>query len=463
MALAVWRPLPWMGLWLVGACGCPDGRDLPTASTASAIVGGSVTTTQAAVVALLSNGAPYCTGTLIGPRLVVTAAHCLDGITPDAIAVGDATGTAARAQVANTRIDPGFDPVSLVNDIGIVLLSADAPVPPVAPLAPEQDTLTTGTSLLLVGFGRTSADAAVDGLERDGAITCGALTATTVGYSGAVHACEGDSGGPALVTVSGVEYVAAVTSSGNASCTADAVGTRVSAFYDELLAPYLALGRASSANVGEPCLADSACVSGTCEPAPDEPKVAYCTTPCSADQDCPAGLACDAREGGARMCTWPAPSPGAFGGSCGTSSECASALCVDGGTSDAGFCSVRCFTQNASPCPPSYDCRTNPSAPTTNACFPGAPPSTSGCNAASRPADALAGVGMLAVGAALAGLRRVQARRRRRRGARRGASSESKAPEKSGVSGAAHHGVNRRPRSPVGAHGVDGDRRRVVG
>ncbi|MEO7095046.1 MAG: hypothetical protein ABI175_17435, partial [Polyangiales bacterium] len=97
--------------------------------------------------------------------------------------------------------------------------------------------------------------------------------------------------------------------------------------------------------LGDPCLYDAHCSSGSCLEAADEPLVRYCSTECARDADCPSEMRCDDHA-----CRYPTPSPGATGASCTTDAECVRGECVD-----ATYCSIRCVSGRGD-CPADFSC-----------------------------------------------------------------------------------------------------------
>ena len=62
----------------LGACAAPiDGDVVPSAQADQPIVNGQIASGDPAVVALVGNNNFLCTGTLIRPTVVLTAAHCV--------------------------------------------------------------------------------------------------------------------------------------------------------------------------------------------------------------------------------------------------------------------------------------------------------------------------------------------------------------------------------------------------
>jgi hypothetical protein len=286
--------------------------------------------TDVAVVALAFDDTLVCSGTVIAPQAVLTAAHCVMGEMLPEVAIGDTLAGAVRHASLAALVDPDFDPTSLDHDLAIVIVE---PTLGVAPL-PYATTLDAppGSTIRVVGYGWTVANDPSPAERRTGTSVVDSIDdLRLVSHAAPSQACEGDSGGPALV---GNELVG-VASSGDPSCTQFARHTRVDVKAD-FIADVLARSAVGAAGPGERCWYDANCAAGACLPALDEPRWSFCAPAC--DDGCPDGLACiDDR------CRHAAPSPGAEGAPCASDTDCAGGMCRAPDDGTARVCTQRCF------------------------------------------------------------------------------------------------------------------------
>jgi len=172
-----------------------------------------------------------CTGTVVAPRVVLTAAHCVEsldhgGLTPAkqyALATGVTSPEEAQAanifHIAEAHVFPGFDPGTLHGDAGILILDRPTSAP-VLPLAGPGDAAlyAGGATVQLAGWGLTRANAKEEpsGLRTTSMVveTPPFCKASTRGYyspfsptaqmctldlpSKKSGGCFGDSGGPTI-------------------------------------------------------------------------------------------------------------------------------------------------------------------------------------------------------------------------------------------------------------------------
>lgn len=198
------------------------------------IVGGQATSDFAAVGALTRFGGTHCTGTLIGPRKVVTAAHCVKGVSASSLkfVLGPSLSSAQHVlNVASVQAHPNYNANQLTNDIGIVTLSQDAPVAPMGVL-PAMDASWVGRELIFVGYGNSNGVSQTGaGTKRMVRMNITQVSSTTFRYQQpGKNTCNGDSGGPAFADVNGQRLVAGVTSWGDANCTQFGVDTRTDTY-----------------------------------------------------------------------------------------------------------------------------------------------------------------------------------------------------------------------------------------
>lgn len=217
------------------ACG-----DLPSQAVAEqAILDGTPAATDVAVVGIAQrttacgggeSAAIACTGTLVAPRVVVTAAHCLGLAAPNAHQVFFGASWADGGviiPVIGGRAHPQFDPSTHANDIAALILESDAPAPPIAMRAEPLPDL-TGTDVRLVGSGVTSPTANETGVRRGGVARVTAIGADDVRVAPSpAMSCRGDSGGPVLADTGDGEQLIGVTSYGDPACARFGVAIRV--------------------------------------------------------------------------------------------------------------------------------------------------------------------------------------------------------------------------------------------
>ena len=213
---------------ILGACAAP----LPTESsgeTGSAIIGGSIDKADPAIVELIMDvgeDGGTCTATFISQTVLLTAAHCVVDENNPKIIPANATFKIMLAPSATTAKTTDFITVPTANvhfhpqydgngahDVAIVVL--DQPVN-VTPIPIGRTALTqadVGKRVRIVGYGMSQrVESANDGSETKRTVTTAimSLQGDLVGIgSSNGQACNGDSGGPALLSINGVETLIA--------------------------------------------------------------------------------------------------------------------------------------------------------------------------------------------------------------------------------------------------------------
>jgi len=210
-----------------------------------AVIGGDLDDAHGSVVAVNRLGAecvragdPWCTGTLVAPDRVLTAAHCVNP--PAAIFYGVLLGPTADEgfgylgvglegrffRVAHVRLHPGYDATTKANDLAVVMLDQSADATPVPLLEASLDASDVGESLVVVGYGESGEEPRFR--KRVGDVVLTSVDASELRYEDApAMTCSGDSGGPVLVPGGDGERLAAVTSRGDTACVEYGIGVRV--------------------------------------------------------------------------------------------------------------------------------------------------------------------------------------------------------------------------------------------
>ena len=224
--------------------------------------GDPVASSTVLIVGDISASKQYiCTGSLIAPDMVVTAAHCVaDDIKaptkPEKIFLvfGLSVPTSAAqhtpiARAANYVYNPGWKGQAAqgADEHDIAVIHFDGELPPgyaPATLLDPNVVLKPGTDVTLAGYGEDTTTGSGNngaGILRkvSGVPVLKALGQTEVvlDQRSGIGACHGDSGGPAFLAVDGKNYLWGVTNRGYPdsapdNCIEESVYTRITAYSD---------------------------------------------------------------------------------------------------------------------------------------------------------------------------------------------------------------------------------------
>lgn len=193
------------------------------------VVGGSPVTDGSwpDAVALFAGPEFMCTGVLVAPDVVLTAAHCDYGLTRAVVGARDWTTDGESIDVADTTSHPQS---WRTYDVAVVVLEHAAQATPraIALDCLADDWLVDGADVEIVGFGATDAWATEDTTRLHAAravvedadcswIAEGCNTEVSPGGEmiaggGGIDSCNGDSGGPLYVLTDEGDFLAATTS-----------------------------------------------------------------------------------------------------------------------------------------------------------------------------------------------------------------------------------------------------------
>jgi hypothetical protein len=204
------------------------------AQTRLPMVGGTVQDFDGSPVGRVYSSVSSCTGTLVSPSLVLTAAHCMfdrEGQAVDSHSVVvQFGGLYHRGQQVYAH--PDYDPIISTYlqahaDLAIIKLAYPSALTP-APVG-MSGMRQVGESLTVMGFGMNEAG---DPHGRVGIVRVNSLKAGVFESVGTTMVCGGDSGGPVMRDDAIVGVSSYATWAQNPDGTCRAVGTGLSGFVD---------------------------------------------------------------------------------------------------------------------------------------------------------------------------------------------------------------------------------------
>jgi len=309
-----------LGALLLGCLGAdcsePEVPGGPAGSPlTAAILGGATTAGDPAVVALVATpvlcgdvAQVVCTGSVIAPRVVLTAAHCADLAAPATLSANlgpDPAHPAQQLAVVDSWVHPEYD--GRHHDVALLLLSdAVQDVTPM-PLTDVPVDIALGEVVRVVGYGADTALSSLLSAESDptelptkhaGLSSVVEFTATELTLAPSPGlTCTGDSGGPVLSQRTGSEPLIAITTGGDAACQRTSLNLRL----DTEAASLLSVLNSTWSDQGAraPLTADA----DTCQ------------RPCVHDADCPLRTVCRGPTDNKR-CALAGIRAGRFGASC---------------------------------------------------------------------------------------------------------------------------------------------------
>jgi len=187
---------------------------LPLAAPAHAIVGGGAPSTEGvgrSVVTIVGSRGNFCTGVLIAPKVVLSAAHCVQPGADYKIVDYGADRQPKLQDVRNVAIHPAFKMEAMTAhrataDVALLQLAAPAAgkapsalgMPNIPILAGSRFTI-AGIGVTVRGDGKSGGAIRVAGLVatgKPGALQIRLVDPVGQGTRDGLGACTGDSGGP---------------------------------------------------------------------------------------------------------------------------------------------------------------------------------------------------------------------------------------------------------------------------
>lgn len=200
--------------------GCGQATSDPLGTSSLAITNGTPDDANGPtvlVVAKVGSQTGYCSGVVVSPHVVLTAAHCSTVDAAYSIFLGaDYNDATAKADAANTiavaehHPHPKYDSAKNDNDVGVLITTS--PIPR-APATMNHDPFVDADlnkPIRIVGYGETGGGSKAFGQRKEANTTLAGYDPTSFAMVGTPNICLYDSGGPTFMTRGGGEVVIGV-------------------------------------------------------------------------------------------------------------------------------------------------------------------------------------------------------------------------------------------------------------